>query len=48
MPCFRRHEPGAVFETDDFVKERLGGATVERLKGEATERKDAKGNKRKA
>ena len=30
---FEEVRPGAGFETGDFVKERLGGATVERLSG---------------
>ena len=30
---FRKIRPGASFKTGDFVKEKLGGGTVERLHG---------------
>ena len=30
-PCWRRIDRELVFKTDDFVKEKLGGATVEPL-----------------
>ena len=30
-PFFQEMRPGASFKTSDFVKEKLGGATVERL-----------------
>ena len=30
-PCFRRYGPWAGLKTDDFVKEKVGGATVVRL-----------------